>query len=319
MNSVQLQDVPTDLPLAGDSAPRVAVIITTYNRRDFVGEAVASVLAQSVADFELLVVDDGSTDNTEEVVRPYLQDKRVRYVSKANGGQASALNFGLARTSAPLVCFLDSDCRWLPEKLEAQLAALRDHPAVGVVYGENEVIDASGQVTGRMTMSRFSGRVVTQLLYDNFVNFNCSMIRRELLERVGAFNEQLRRNPDYDLWLRMSMVTEFLHMNRVLAQYRVMQDQLSSDRDARFASNRDILAAFLDGPGSALPAGEARRAWSGFHVRRGRYYASAGRRREAYTDIFRALKISPLDKRAWRALAAVALGRAARRKAPSVT
>ena len=319
MNSGQPQDLPTDLLHAGDSEPLVSVIITTYNRRDFVGEAVASVLAQSCTAFELLVVDDGSTDDTEEVVRPYLQDERVRYVSKANGGQASALNFGLVRTSAPLVCFLDSDCRWLPEKLAAQLAALRDHPAVGVVYGENEVIDARGHVTGHMTMSRFSGQVVTQLLYDNFVNFNCSMIRRDLLERVGDFNEQLRRNPDYDLWLRMSMVTEFLYMNRVLGQYRVMADQLSSDRDARFASNRDILAAFLDGPGSVLPASEARRAWSGFYVRRGRYYASAGRHRDAYTDIFRALRTSPHDKRAWRALAAVALGRTARRKEPSGT
>lgn len=288
---------------------RVAVVITAYNRADTVGESIESVLAQTCTDFELCVVDDGSTDHTREVARAYCGDERVHYLYKPNGGQASALNRGVAATSAPLISFLDSDCRWLPRKLEAQLAAMQANPGVGVLYSDNRLIDVGGTPGATMSMARHSGWITRELLYDNFVNFNCCLVRREHLDAIGGFDESLDRNPDYDAWLRLSTICPFLYLPGVLAEYRIMPGQLSSDKEARLESNRRIIARFLASPECGLSSSEKRRAWAGFFTRRGRSRAARGELGTALSDLVRALCRYPLDTRVWRALARLLLRR----------
>lgn len=291
------------------SSPQAAVIITSYNRAATVGESIRSVLNQSYGDFELCIVDDGSTDDTRAVVEEFLRDGRVRYLHKPNGGQASALNAGIRATTAPFVGFLDSDCRWLPTRLEVHMRALADRPECGVVYGENRWIDDAGRPCEAPKIKRHSGWVTRQLLYDNFVNFNCSLVRRSHLERVGLFDESLRRNPDYDLWLRLSLLCEFAFVPDVLAEYRVGGGRLSNDKEARFASNLAILQSFLAGTGGeAMSQSEKRRAFAGFYVRRARYRAAEGERRAAFLDFARAFTYSPMDVRLWRGLARALLG-----------
>src|SRR5690348_13004759 len=123
--------------------PLVSAAITTYNRARYLPEAIESILAQTIRDLEIVVVDDGSTDDTDAVVAPYLG--RVRYVRQANGGRAAARNAAVRLARGELIGFCDSDDRWLPDRLERQLQALESWPEVGMVHGQVELVDDAGR------------------------------------------------------------------------------------------------------------------------------------------------------------------------------
>ena len=136
------------------AAPLVSVVMATYNRERYVGMAVRSVIAQTFGNWELIVVDDGSKDDTVAVLQPLLADPRIRYFHQENKGQATARNRGLQAAHGELVCFMDSDNLWLPQKLQRQLELLRDD--VDVLYGEDDIIDEEGRVQPSMPMRRYS-------------------------------------------------------------------------------------------------------------------------------------------------------------------
>lgn len=281
----------------------VTVVMPAFNRAAYIGQAIESVIAQTCPNWTLRIVDDGSTDDTAAAVAPYLSDPRIHYVKQENSGQAVARNRGARAGSGRYICFLDSDNAWMPEKLERQLSLMAGAPQVGVLYGEVDFIDEAGNPLPRQSMRRHSGRITRELLIDNFVTFNTSMVRRESFELVGGFDERIRRADDYDLWLRLSAHCEFLHQSVVWAKYRVMRAQISSDKTGRFAAIEDMLSKFFDAnPAFAQPA-VLRETWCRFHTRRGRYYASIGRRLEALRDYVVALGRSPFSRHPWRALA----------------
>lgn len=231
------------------AVPEVSIVITCYNYGHFVAACLDSVFAQTFADFEIILVDDGSTDDTEARVRPYLSDSRLRYIRQENGGQANAKNRGIRESRGRFVAFLDADDQWEPDKLQRQLP-LFDDDSVGVVYSRARYVDEHGhdlhievEQLGEYLVPQ-SGRVVEQLLFDNFVPFSSSVVRRQLLG--DGFDESIRMAIDWKLWLYLAMEHRFAFCDEKLLVYRMGHSgQMSRNAEERFRCTDRIMEEFL--------------------------------------------------------------------------
>jgi glycosyltransferase involved in cell wall biosynthesis len=191
----------------GENA-RVSVVIPTYNRANYLPEAIDSVLSQDFDGYEIVVVDDGSTDSTSEVLSRYAG--RIRVVRQANAGCAPARTRCIHEARAELVAFLDSDDRMLPGRLKAQYAFMRDHPDVAVLAGnliiegleQRDYFEACGVDFAGKEWAVFE-RPFEKLLEKNFLTDSGAMIRRSRFMEIGGYDTSLRRSADWDLWLRM--------------------------------------------------------------------------------------------------------------------
>ncbi|MBI4341884.1 MAG: glycosyltransferase family 2 protein [Candidatus Omnitrophica bacterium] len=213
--------------------PAVSAIIPTYNRAAFLKEAMASIQAQTFTDWELIVVDDGSTDATREVVQAVQRrDPRVRYLFQSNRGGAEARNAALERASGSLVAFLDDDDTWLPEKLARQVAVMTHAPErVGLVACGAYPIAASGECL-EAEWPDFGGLPPLKVL----LRVGCVirslsgvMVRRSCVERVGRLNAAYRVTNDYEWYLRLARIYDFLIMPEPLYQYRYHPGNISGN------------------------------------------------------------------------------------------
>jgi len=240
--------------------PRVSVVIPTYNRCAYVQEAIDSVLAQTYTDYEIIVIDDGSTDGTGEALRRRYGD-RIRYVWQENQGQAAARNHGIALACGDYVAFLDSDDTWLPDKLTSQVAYLDEHPEVGFVFSEAWKVDAAGRV---IDGSRVNACVCpedlsleAQLFENHILAPSTVVVRTEPLVRVGGFDPAIRNVEDYDLLTRLCQTTSVALIHEPLVCYRVHGEnvtQLSVTyneqwRDGHRSTLSKVFAAWPDAPG----------------------------------------------------------------------
>jgi glycosyltransferase involved in cell wall biosynthesis len=183
--------------------PRVSVIIPTYNRAAMVKEAAAAVLAQTYRDFELLVVDDGSTDGTREALAAFAGEIRV-LPSPSRRGVSAARNLGIAATQGEWLAFLDSDDLWLPEKLARQMAFMAAHPQFLLSQTEETWVRRGVRVNPPSTHRKEGGRLFLRSLERCLVSPSAVVLHRRLLEEHGGFDEDLPAAEDYDLWLRLS-------------------------------------------------------------------------------------------------------------------
>ena len=184
--------------------PLISVVIPTHDRRDLVREAVASVLAQGFTDFELIVVDDGSGDDTVEVLGRSFDDPRLSLLRQDNAGASAARNRGAGRARGKWLAFLDSDDTWLPEKLEAQLAALTGRPEVPACYTE-EVWYRNGRwANPRKVHAKHSGWIFEHCLPLCIISPSSILMKRDVFLSLGGFDETLPACEDYDLWLRLT-------------------------------------------------------------------------------------------------------------------
>ena len=207
--------------------PIVSVIIPTFDRADFVKEAVDSVLAQSFSDFELLVVDDGSTDHTVRTIEPY--GNALRYVEIPHGGVSAARNVGARMTSGEWIAFLDSDDLWLPRKLERQLDALERAPEFPLCYTDEIWIRKGRRVNQKNRHRKYSGRIFERCLPLCIISPSSALMKRRLFEEVGGFDENLPACEDYDLWLRITIRHPVLFLEEKLIVKRGGHaDQLST-------------------------------------------------------------------------------------------
>ncbi len=197
------------------TTPTVSVVIPTYNRARFLGTAVASVRAQTYACAEIVIVDDGSTDDTATVVAGL--GEGIRYVVQANAGPAAARNRGIREARGDLIAFLDTDDRWLPEKISRQVEILQREPSVALVGADMAIEDEAGTVQvasnfehrGMLPLfAGLAGRPVPQaprlLLKINFINTSTVLARREVLQAMKGFDPRLRYGEDLELWLRIA-------------------------------------------------------------------------------------------------------------------
>jgi len=181
---------------------RVSVIIPTYNRAALVKEAIASVLAQNFRDYELIVIDDGSTDNTLEAIRPFL--KSLRYIYQKNQGVSRARNRGVKAAGGEFVAFLDSDDLWLKDKLLSQINFFESHPSAQICYTEEIWFRRGRRVNPKLKHRKYNGWIFEKAFSICLISPSSVMIRRELLDKVGLFDENLPACEDYDLWLRIT-------------------------------------------------------------------------------------------------------------------
>ncbi|MCE1250224.1 MAG: glycosyltransferase family 2 protein [Comamonadaceae bacterium] len=212
--------------------PRVSVIIPVRNGKDYLQEALDSVLQQSFSNLELLLVNDGSTDDDYD--RYAQQDARLRVLHLPGLGVSRARNAGLAQSRGELLAFLDADDAWFPGKLQAQVDYFDQHPQVGVVFGpfvrwwaqaDGSFAPAAARMQDASACTQAdperSGWIYTRLLNGLLVGMNTAVIRRSVYQAIGGFNEAMRQGEDYDFWLKASRVAPMHSLNGPLALYRI--------------------------------------------------------------------------------------------------
>jgi glycosyltransferase involved in cell wall biosynthesis len=199
--------------------PKVSVIIPAYNTMDFLPETLESVLKQTFDDFEVIIVNDGSSDNIEEWASQ-LTEPRVKLISQANQGPSAARNTGIAQAKGEYIAFVDADDLCEPSKLEKQVRCLDDNPAVGLVYSWISVIDEQGKATGRVITYDAQGDVLREILVRNIIYCPSVVVRRCCFDTVGLFEPNLRFNEDWEIWIRIASRYHFAVTKEPLVYYR---------------------------------------------------------------------------------------------------
>lgn len=212
----------------------VCAVITTFNYERFIADALDSVLAQTLPPDEIVVIDDGSTDNTAKVVEAYTE-RGVRYVYQENSGAGAARNRGLRETTSPLVAFLDADDMWLPGKLDMQVALLRAHPDAVMASGQKIWWDVRRDRRFIEQVQELEpARQRREICIDNTVgNPSMALIRREAIERVGEFDAGLRWGQDWELFIRLANAGRIVVAPEPVILYRWHAGGLSHENRAQ--------------------------------------------------------------------------------------
>lgn len=304
--------------------PAISIVIPTYNDERFVGFALDSVFAQTYRNWEIIVVDDGSTDGSVHVARQY--GDRVKVFEQSNSGSAAARNRGIQESMAPYVAFLDADDFWLPHKLEAQMKYLASHPESDFIFcawrewhwpqvgDPNELVNGNAaSVTDIAEIdANESGWLYPRLLLDCFIQTSTVLVRKSFLERVGVFDTSLKRGQDYDLWLRCSRATPIAKISHIGSLYRLRNDSITKrihsvnyggmilERAVSRWGMQDSRACLVSTSGVRKHIGTV---WRNFAIEqaKARYY------RTAVLAVLRAIRWWPLDLHTWGCMARIAV------------
>lgn len=205
-----------------------SIIIPTFNRLSFLKEAVESVLNQTYRDFELIIVDDGSTDGTKEFAAGF--GNSIRYIYQENRGPSAARNLGIREAKGEFITFLDSDDLWLRQKLKTQIEFMKSHPDAVVCYTDEIWIRRGIRVNPRRRHQKYSGWIFEHCLPLCIVSPSSVLMKKEFFKEVGSFDETLPACEDYDLWLRASLKIPFNFIRQKLVVKRGgHSDQLSAN------------------------------------------------------------------------------------------
>lgn len=277
--------------------PSVSVILPTYNRGYCLHRSIDSVLHQTFSDFELIIIDDGSTDDTRQIIESYDDSRIVHVHNDENLGQTKRLNEGLALARADLVAFQDSDDEWLPAKLEKQVTVMRSQPAkVGMVYTDKWRFEPDKEKFHWKSPSNMpeDGIVFDKALDEQVYNIGPQsvLIRRECFGKVGLFDERLTNFNDWDMFVRISKHYLLYHIKEPLVNYFVSADALTGLGEAKGIEAIEILFDKFLPDLRRNPMVLAKRAyWLGsYHMRAG--HSSQGR-----LYLLTALKAHPLNAR----------------------
>jgi glycosyltransferase involved in cell wall biosynthesis len=231
--------------------PNVSIIVPTYNRAHLIGRAIQSVLNQTYQDFELIVVDDGSADNTEEVVKEFQKkDERIIYIrQEKNKGAAAARNTGIKAAKGEYIAFQDSDDEWLPEKLEKQMKAFDNASSeVGVVYTDMQRINEDGEIEYWHSPTVIYGSLINPKTLDyQVVNIGVqsALIKKECFNGAGLFDEKFPRFIDLELFIRLSKYYHFYHIKEPLVKYYATEG-ISSNTNALIVARKLLLEKYFE-------------------------------------------------------------------------
>lgn len=281
--------------------PEVSVIIPTYNSSHYVTEAIDSVLRQTFRDFEIIVIDDGSTDDTQSLMSRY--GSPVRYIRQANGGVSHARNRGIEESRGRYVAFLDADDTWLPNKLEKQMDAISKQPYFKACYSAFMNVSCDLTPVGVNRGMRRNIALEDLLLRGNVVGSICTLIsERTLFDSIGGFDAALSQCADWDMWVRMAAETDFLYIDEPLVTYRQHDSNMSRNAPLLERDSLRVLEkGFLMSDLSPTIGSRKREAFArNYMVLAGTYFYS-----HMYSDFVRcATKAMAMDFRQARYLAA---------------
>jgi glycosyltransferase involved in cell wall biosynthesis len=295
-----------------DDQPQVSVLMTAYNAMRYVRVAVESVLSQTFGDFEFIIIDDGSTDGTTEVLRSYsARDPRIRLVSRPNTGLGVALNEGLAMARAPLIARMDADDECLPERFEKQVRYLREHEECVLLGSRVLWIDSDGAPLFDMIGIELTHeKIDEQLITAGWsIVHPAVMMRRDVLLAVGGYKPELVPNEDHDLFLRMAEVGKLANLPEVLLKYRqhghsvsathgslrmkTMRAVLDAAWERRKIASREKFPAILPDPPDTHPGLTRKRNWAWMSL-------NAGNKLTARKYAMAALREAPLSLESWK-------------------
>lgn len=222
--------------------PKVSVTIPAYNAMEYLPETLENVLRQTYEDFEVIVVNDGSSDETEQWVSQ-IEDSRVKLISQKNQGLAGARNTGISHAKGEYIAFLDADDLWEPTKLEKQLRVLEENPEVGLVYTWVAYINETGEPTGRVFKNQAEGYVWGKLIEHNIVESgSVAMVRSSCFETCGLFDRNLGSYiEDWDMWLRLATDYPFKVVKEPLVYYRQRPGSASRNWEAMAQSFQIVI------------------------------------------------------------------------------
>jgi len=221
----------------------VSVIIPTYNRAHLIGRAVQSVLNQTHRDFEIIIIDDGSTDKTLETINRF-DDSRIKYIRHLNNkGAAAARNTGIRAAKGEYIAFLDSDDEWLPEKLEEQIKIIEGTPAeIGVIYaGCRRIMKGKEYYIPSSRIAEKEGRIFNTILRFYIIYMSSVIVKSDVFRKLGLFDESLPPLEDWDLWIRISKQYFFKYVDKPLVISHYTLGSISTYRKNCFKAAKLIL------------------------------------------------------------------------------
>jgi len=287
--------------------PLVSVVIPVFNGATFVARAVDSVLAQTCKDFEIIVVDDGSTDDTQAVLDRLAKRSGIICLHQKNAGPAQARNLGIKLASGEYIAFLDCDDIWFPEKLEEQLAILRGNSQLGLVHSNYEVIDPTGRVIHRMRAGHSRKALHIAFTGGQAPLLSTTLISRALLERVGGFDPNLWVSEDSDLGIRLYDVAKFECIDRVLVHkfrqihgYWDIPCDERTQREKVLSSRERFLKRLQSRPTLNKQQRVAlNREWCSYYLLKGAFEERQGRWAEARKQYLAAIQKEPFRFRGY--------------------
>ena len=283
---MQQPEVPPHVPV-------VSIITPAYNQAAYLLQAVQSVLEQTCQDFELIIVDDGSTDATPQVLAG-IHDPRVKVIHQPNAGLSAARNTGLRASSAPYVTFLDADDLFMPDKLELMSGYLDGHAGIGLVGGGTQIVDQTGRPLRESVQS--PGKMeLYELLLGNPFTVTSVMVRKEWIERVGPFDETLRACEDWDMWLRLAYAgCRFAWVEHLVGAYRYHLNQMTRQSERMRTAFLKVLEKFYREPD--LPPGVVAykdKAYASVLMTTAAYAYHASEHNQGRDDLLEALRLDP--------------------------
>jgi len=245
---------------------KVSVIIPAYNKAALTVQTVESVLNQTYPNIEVIVVDDGSTDNTREQLSIY--GRRIRYVYKENGGACSARNLGIQLAQGEFIGFLDCDDLYVENKIALSVAYLKENPRFGFIHTAVHFIDDKNNIIGHRSHpeSRREGWIAPRLIFGNYICNSTIVVRRPCLDKVGFFDESFFMPADWDLWLRLAESYQVGFLDKPLTQYRVSAHYILSNLEKSQEEEETVIEKYFLRH-SNLPVTFKKRVVSNLHLR----------------------------------------------------
>ncbi|MBP0005309.1 MAG: glycosyltransferase [Cyanobacteria bacterium SBC] len=230
----------------------ISVIIPVYNGEKTIRSTIESVLSQTFSDFELIVIDDGSTDKTVEIAKS-IDDSRISIFSFPNAGQAESRNRGVKLSSGEYVSFVDADDLWTQDKLEAQLRELTDNPDAAVAYSWTDHVDERGRFFRNGPHLKFEGDVYKKLIVNDFVGSGSNvLIRKSTFVEVGGFETSLPPAEDWDLWVRLAAKHPFVVIPKTQIHYRTLTQSASFNVAKMEASSLKVIDRIFEAAPESL-------------------------------------------------------------------
>jgi glycosyltransferase involved in cell wall biosynthesis len=280
------------------SLPRVSVIVPAYNAARYLPYAIESVIPQTFESWEIVLVDDGSTDGTRELAETYaprLKD-RLRYIYQSNRGLSSARNVGLAAARGEFIALLDADDVWLPRRLERGIERLDSDPELGLVHARVARIDTGGQVVGQLPVEpRYLSGRIARYIYTRRAHIICPtvMFRKSCLSTAGVFDETMKSTEDRDLWFRIALTYKVAFIDEILAYYRISPSSMTKNLDRLLDSQ--LFFARKHYESGAATRFEYRQAYGNAYRELGDSLFRRGQKRQALANYLRAVRYNPFN------------------------